>query len=219
MVIKLFPPGDWTLCCPDAYRDGGFKSSKEMRMTIRSLLRGAVISAVAFGGSIAFGDSYKIDPVHSSAVFRTTHLGIGAAWGRFNDPSGTFTYSGDDLSFDVTLDMTKIDTANAKRDEHLRGPDFFNVKQFPTATFKSTGSKKVSDTAFEVSGDLTIRGITRPITLTLHKVGEGTDPWGGVRAGFEGEFTINRLDFGVSYMPDGLGHDVKLFVAFEGIRQ
>jgi polyisoprenoid-binding protein YceI len=163
--------------------------------------------------------TYKIDNTHSTAVFRLTHLNVGAAWGRVNDPQGTFSVTDSGLNVDVALDVSKVDTDNAKRDDHLRGPDFFNAKQFPQMTFKSTSSKKLSDSAFEVTGDLTIKGTTKPITVTMNKIGEGKDPWGNYRFGVETEFTINRLDYGVSYMPEGLGKDVKIFIALEGVRQ
>lgn len=162
--------------------------------------------------------TFEIDAVHSSIVFRVSHLGVGMQWGRFNDPAGTFTYDGENLSFDITLDVNKVDTANAKRDDHLRGPDFFNTREFPTATFKTTGSKKIADNQYEVTGDLTIRGVTKPVTVVFNKIGEG-ERRGNFLAGFEGELTINRLEYGVNYAPDGLGQDVKLIIAVEGIRR
>jgi len=163
--------------------------------------------------------TYKVDPVHSTAVFRTTHLGVGASWGRINDPQGTFTTSADGVTFDVQLDPAKVDTFNKKRDDHLRGADFFNVEQFPQWTFKSTGSRRVSDGKYEVTGTLTIKGVSKQVTVPMSFIGEGQDPWGKYRAGFEATFVINRMDYGISYMPDGLGKEVTVIVALEGTRQ
>jgi polyisoprenoid-binding protein YceI len=168
---------------------------------------------------LAAPTSFAIDAGHSQALFRVTHFGVGAFWGQINDPTGTVTVDGDNLSVDVTVEAAKIDTNNAKRDEHLRGADFFNAEQFPNLTFKSKSSKKISDSAYEVTGDLTIKGVTKSVTITMNKIGEGPDPFGGYRIGFETELTINRLDFGVDYNPKALGTDVKLIIALEAIRK
>ncbi len=163
--------------------------------------------------------TYSIDPVHSTVQFRIVHLGVSAHWGRIDDPAGSFTLSGSDLKLEVTLDTNKVDTDNAKRDEHVKGPDFFNVVEFPQATFKSKSSKVTGDT-YEVTGDLTIKGRTKEVTIPFKKIGEGDrGPQFGYRAGFEGELTINRMDYGVDGIPQGLGADVKLVVSIEGVRK
>jgi polyisoprenoid-binding protein YceI len=178
----------------------------------------ALTGLAVFAGSVLGADRYKIDASHSQAVFRITHLNVGAFWGRINDPAGALVVDGDNLSVDVTLTAAKIDTDNEKRDEHLRGADFFNAEQFPILTFKSTSSKKV-DGGFEVTGDLTVKGISKPLTLKLNKIGEGKDPWGGTRIGFEGEFILDRLAYGIDYNPNALGKDVRIIVALEGIKE
>jgi polyisoprenoid-binding protein YceI len=164
--------------------------------------------------------TFKVDNVHSTVLFRITHLGVGAQWGRFNDPSGTIVQTGDDVALNVSIDVTKVDTDNESRDGHIRGGDFFNVAQFPTATFVSKSSKKLDEKTWEVTGDFTLKGVTKSITVKLDKIGE-KEIGGqfGYRNGYETTFTINRLDYDISWKPELLGTDVKLIVALEGIRQ
>lgn len=178
-------------------------------------------SADAKLASAVAAQSFAIDTVHSQVVFRLTHLNVAAFWGRINDPTGSFTLDGDSVSFDIKLDMNKIDTAHKGRDDHLRRADFFNSVEFPSATFKSTGSTKTGANTWDITGDLTIRGITKPITAKVTKIGEADvgERMGGYKAGIEAEFTINRMDFGVSYGPNALGQDVRIIVALEGARQ
>jgi len=164
--------------------------------------------------------NFKIDPAHAFVMFKVGHLGVGTAWGMIKDPKGTLTLAPDALTINLELDIAKMDSANAKRDEHLQGPDFFNAAQFPKATFKSTSSKPLENGNFEVTGDFTIRDVTKSVTVTLNKVGEkDLGQRFGYRAGFDTQFNINRFDYGVSYMPDGLGKDVTIFVSIEAIRE
>ena len=122
-------------------------------------------------------------------------------------------------SFTIDVKTANVDTGNEGRNRHLRSADFFNADQFPVCTFKST-SVKPSGEAFELTGDLTINGQTKPIKTKLEKTGEGKNPRGGnAIIGFETVFTVKRSDFGVTYMPDGVGDEVKLFVSLEAARQ
>ena len=181
------------------------------------MLRSAPIALAS--ANVAQASVFQLDPVHSHVAFNVGHMGVGTSWGVIKDPTGSFTLSPDSIVLTIELDINKIDSANAKRDEHLRGPDFFNAAQFPKATFKSTSSKTLAEGSFEVTGDFTIRDVTKPITLTLKKVGEkDLGERFGYRAGFDTQFTINRLDYGVSYMPEGLGKDVTIMVSIEGKR-
>src|SRR5687768_12906004 len=164
--------------------------------------------------------NFKVDPVHSAILFKVQHLGVSNAWGRFNDPTGTIVWDDNDPSksrVEVTVKTAKVDTANKKRHDHLRSPDFFNAAQFPTLTFKSKSVTKKTEGEYEVAGDLTVHGVTKPITVTVKKVGEA-DTQMGHRAGWETSFTIKRSDFGMNFMPGGIGDDVTLNVAIEGIR-
>ncbi|MEM1022202.1 MAG: YceI family protein [Myxococcota bacterium] len=160
--------------------------------------------------------TYEIDSAHTFVLFEVKHLGIGKSYGMFRKATGK--YDPDEGMLDVTIDAGSLYTANKKRDEHLRGPDFFNTKQFPQITFKSKKVIKKGED-IQITGDLTIKGKTKSIEFMMKKVGEGKDPWGNFRTGYEGTMTIQRMDFGVDYMPDGLSNDVQLTLAVEGIRK
>jgi polyisoprenoid-binding protein YceI len=162
--------------------------------------------------------TYTIDPVHSAILWKVQHKGAGFTWGRFNDFSGTVTATGRDpesLVVDITVKANSVDSANAKRDEHLRGPDFFNATEFPTITFKSKSAKKLADDKVELTGDLTIRGVTKEIKAIAVFTGTGTDR-GAKLAGAEATFTINRSDFGITYGKGALGEEVTIIAALEG---
>ena len=163
-------------------------------------------------------DSYTIDGAHSFVMFQINHLGIGEAYGRFNEISGK--YKVDDgapssLSFEINAES--VDSADEGRDKHLKSPDFFNTKQFPVIKFTSKEIKKHGD-HFEVSGELMMLGVTKPLSFKVKHVGEGKDPWGNFRTGWHSEFTVKRSDFGMSYMLEGLGDEVSLVVSIEGIK-
>lgn len=162
--------------------------------------------------------TYKVDPVHSYAMFRITHLGVGANYGTIVGPTGTFEQAEDGIKVEVALDVEKLNTFNEARDKHLKGPDFFNAKQFPQMTFKSTESKKTED-GYSLSGDLTIKGTTKPITVDLKKIGEGKGMQGESRIGYETMFTINRLEYGINWNPGAVGNDVTIVVAFEAVKE
>ncbi len=166
--------------------------------------------------------SYEIDGVHSQAIFRILHLGVSYQYGRFNKISGALTIDGADptknsVSIEVAADS--VFTANKKRDTHLKSPDFFDAKQFPTIIFKSTKVEAAGGDKYNVSGDLSMHGVTKPITIALDYVGFGKDPWGGFRVGFEGKASIKRSDFGITFMPEGLGDEVELTLAIEAIKK
>jgi polyisoprenoid-binding protein YceI len=184
----------------------------------------AVVASLVVVASAALAPAqtrFKVDPVHSFVVFKVGHLGVSNAWGRFSDPQGAIVWDENDPSkgkIEVTLQADKIDTGNPKRDQHLKSPDFFNAKQFPTLTFKSNAITKKTEGEYEVSGDFTVHGVTRPMTVTVKKVGEA-DTQMGHRAGWETSFTVKRSDFGMNFMPGGIGDEVMLHVAIEGVRE
>ena len=172
--------------------------------------------------STAQAAPYKVDEAHSMAIFRASHLGISHTYGRFNELSGSFEWDAsrpEAASLSVTIQASSIDTNHEKRDQHLRNPDFFNAAQFPVITFVSSSFTPRQDGIYTVTGTLTLHGVSKEITVDLHTVGEGTDPWGGYRAGFHTTFTINRVDYGMDYMTDGVPSDVGLIISLEGIRQ
>jgi polyisoprenoid-binding protein YceI len=167
-------------------------------------------------------ESYKVDPVHSYIVFRIKHLGVGYSFGRFNDTAGSFVFndsSPSSSSIELQVKSSTIDTFVEKRDEHLKSPDFFNAAQYPLISFKSKSVKKLDNENYEVTGDLTLLGTTRPITVKALHTGSGKDPWGKFRRGFETVFTIKRSEFGMDFMLSGLSDEVELTVSIEGIRE
>lgn len=166
--------------------------------------------------------SYKIDPVHSAVLVKVGHMGTSNSWGRFNDISGSYTFDPVDLSksmIAVEVKAGSVDTANAKRDEHLRGPDFFNAKQFPLITFKSKSFRKVDEKNYEVEGYFTVRGTTKPVTAKVSYIGMGKDMGGKVITGWDANFMIKRGDFGISYGPGALSEDVAVMISLEGTKQ
>lgn len=165
--------------------------------------------------------AYQIDPSHSWVLFKVGHLGIGTAWGSFADFSGSFEFDAEQLgssSVALELNAASVTTNNKKRDDHLRGPDFFNAKEYPTVSFRSTAVAGKAD-GFQVEGVLELLGKEQPVSAELRLVGEGKDPWGNYRAGFEGSFVIDRTAFGMDYMTEGIGTEVTVTLAFEGTRR
>ena len=167
--------------------------------------------------------TYRIDPIHSFIIFRVKHLNTGFAYGRFNTFSGTFVVderNPANSSIELEIEANSVDTGNSQRDDHLRNPDFFNARQFPKITFKSTRVRKLNDTTVEVQGDLTMRGVTRPITARVTFTGKGRNQRGQEIIGFETTFTIRRSQFNINYgLNGGLDDEVRVTFAVEGIRQ
>src|SRR3954447_21767447 len=175
--------------------------------TLREGVSGVVVALafVAILSPSANADAYKVDPVHSFALFSIHHFNAGNVWGRFNEPAGSFTLDPDPAkaAFNVELKVANLDTANARRDTDLKGPDWFNARQFPTITFKSTAVKKgegAQGNRLEVTGDLTIRGVTKSVVVPVEVTGTAADPFGKTRAGIEATVTIKRADFGMKAM-------------------
>ena len=152
--------------------------------------------------------TWDIDPVHSDVSFTVRHMMVSKVRGRFRTFSGEIV-TGEDVtasSVTATIDATSIDTGEEKRDEHIRSADFFEVENHPQWTFRSTGVRADGED-LALDGELTIKGVTRPVTLELEVNGFGPDAYGGTRAGFSASTTIDRNDFGVDIkMPlDGGG--------------
>ena len=145
---------------------------------------------------------YSLDPSHSRIGFVARHAMVTKVRGAFNEFSGTAHLDGDAperSSVQVTIQAASIDTRNADRDGHLRSNDFLQMDEYPEITFRSTGITRTDEDAFDVTGDLTIKGTTQPITIPISYEGTAQDPFGNVRVGFEGSTTINRKDFGVTW--------------------
>lgn len=165
---------------------------------------------------------YKIDPAHSFIEFKTIHLGYSWLSGRFNKIDGTMNYDpaagAAGQKIELTIDTASLDTNHAERDKHLRSADFFDVEKHPTATFTSTGFEG-DENGGTLSGDLTLLGVTKPISFEIKKMGEGKDPWGGYRAGFEGSYTLARKDFGMGYNLGPAAENVEIDLMIEAIKQ
>ncbi len=163
--------------------------------------------------------TYRIDSVHSSALFRIKHLNTTYFYGRFTDISGTVVYDEANpagSSVEVTIKADSVSTGNGKRDEHLKSPDFFNAGEFPVLSFKSKGVKKGSAKGeLEVTGDLAIHGVTKTLTVKVVHTGTGQG-FDAELAGFESVFTIKRTDFDMKNMVDMLGDEVQVTISVEG---
>lgn len=172
--------------------------------------------------------TYKIDTDHSDIMFKVKHLMISTVTGSFKRFDGVLEVNEKDLS-DAEVwfeaDVDSVDTKNEGRDGHLKSDDFFNAEQFPKLTFKSTEVEKISDNEYNLTGDLTIRDITKPVELKAEYNGSTKDPWGQERMGFEIAGKINRKDFGLKWSAvteaGGLvvADDVKLALNVEMIKQ
>lgn len=164
----------------------------------------------------ARAQNYKLDSAHSFVVFEIRHGDLTNAWGMATAPTGTVVLDADvaKVKFEVSVKADSILTGNAQRDNHLRGPDFFDARQFPSISFKSTTVKKSGDD-YEVTGDFSLHGVTKPVTVTIKKTGERQ---GGAAVGVGTKFTIKRSEFGMGGMLNMLGDEVTIHVNLEATR-
>lgn len=193
-----------------------------MKKTIAALTLGSL----GLASVPALAADYVIDTegAHASIHFKIQHLGYSWLLGRFNDFEGTFSYDAEDVAAStvkVTIDPASVDSNHAERDKHLRDSDFLHVEKYPEASFESTGITNIEDDGkeFDIVGDLTLHGVTKEITIDVEKVGEGKDPWGGYRMGFEGTTEIRLKDFGIDYDLGPASEVVTLELHVEGVRQ
>jgi len=170
-------------------------------------------------------ETYELDTEkqHSFIQFRVQHLGFSWLYGRFNDFEGEFTADpddADDASVEVTIDTASVDTGHAERDKHLRSDEFLHVEKYPEAKFVSTSADLDEEGNGTITGDLTLHGTTREVTLDVEAVGKGEDPWGGYRRGFLGETTIDMRAFGIDEQGQlgPAGRKVELTLSVEGVR-
>lgn len=174
--------------------------------------------------SFAAAEKYLIDNknAHASILFFIKHLNYSYLTGRFDNFSGDFSYDPSDLKssqVNVTVETFSINTNFADRDAHLRSADFLNVARYPLASFVSKSVLVKDKDSFDLLGDLTLNGITKPFTITAKKVGEGQDPWGGYRAGFEGKAEFKLADFNINFDLGPGAETLSLIINIEGIRQ
>lgn len=143
--------------------------------------------------------NYVIDPTHTRIGFVARHAVITKVRGSFNNFEGKGSVADGNVSLEVVIQADSVDTRQADRDAHLKSEDFFNTGAFPTLKFVSTSVKQKGDDEFEVAGELTIKDVTKPITIDFEYTGAATDPFGNKRVGLEGEAEINRSDFGLTW--------------------
>jgi len=190
-----------------------------LKKTFAALALGTAL----FSAGQAMAADYKIDKEgqHAFIEFRIKHLGYSWLYGRFDDFDGAFTFDEKNPSADkvkVTINTNSVNSNHAERDKHLRSPDFLNVAKNPTATFESTAVKTDGKNA-EITGNLTLNGVTKPVTIKAELIGQGDDPWGGYRAGFLGTTTLKLKDFNIQRDLGPASQEVELTLSVEGVRQ
>jgi polyisoprenoid-binding protein YceI len=168
-------------------------------MNLKALFAAAALAAP----SLAMAAEYDIDPAHSAASFAVRHLMVSNVRGEFGKVTGSLNLDEKDVSKSTvvaTIDASTLNTREAKRDEHLKSPDFFDVAQYPTLSFKSTKVEKAGKGNLKVTGDLTLHGVTKPVVLAVEgPSAEAKDPWGNTKRGFTATTKLNRKDFGLTW--------------------
>jgi polyisoprenoid-binding protein YceI len=183
-----------------------------------SLTMVGVVHADDFNGTYAFDKEGD----HQFITFKISHLGFSWMYGRFNDFDGQFVYNAEhpeESSVNVTINTSSVDTNHAERDKHLRSKDIFYTSEYPEASFKSKRVVVDDDGEANIIGDLTLRGVTKEITLDAEMIGHGADPWGGYRMGFEAETTLRLADYGIPMNLGKASETVEITISVEGIRQ
>jgi polyisoprenoid-binding protein YceI len=190
-----------------------------MKLSTR-VLAAATLAATAFSAASA-ADTYTIDPVHSSIGFKIRHF-VSKVPGKFTKASGTIAFDKDNVaasSADVTIDTTSLNTDNQRRDDHVRSADFLDAAKFPSIKFKSTAWKKTGADTYDVTGDLTIKDVTKPVTLKVTSLGFGPGMAPGqTLSGWEATTTINKKEFNVkdpAMLDAALGDDVEIMINVE----
>ncbi|NNF44974.1 MAG: YceI family protein [Phycisphaerales bacterium] len=166
---------------------------------------------------------FTIDAVHSNLIYRLRHFGVSNFWGRVNGPTGTFLIDDANLggsSISIVAEIKNMDAGNDGRDRFLQSPDFFNVREFPTAEFQSSSITKKGEGLYEATGTFTMHGVTKPLTVTIEDYTTAQTTRFGFRGGFECTFTVNRSEYGMSlFVEEGtLGDAVTITAAIEGVR-
>jgi polyisoprenoid-binding protein YceI len=187
------------------------------------------LAALALGGALlgvgqAMAADYVIDKQgqHAFVLFKISHIGFGWLYGSFRDFDGKLSFdekSPEASKVSVTINTESVDSNHAERDKHLRSPDFLDVAKYPTATFESTSVKSTGKGSADVTGNLTLHGVTRPVVIHAKMLGEGKDPWGGYRVGFEGSTTLKLKDFDIQRDLGPASQEVEMIISFDAVRQ
>ena len=191
-------------------------------MLKKSLLALALGSSVLAGNALAA--DYAIDKKgqHAFINFKISHLGYSWLYGTFKDFDGKFSFDAakpEASKVSVEINTASVDSNHAERDKHLRSGDFLNVDKHPKASFVSTAVKSTGEGQADITGDLTLNGVTKPVTIAATFIGEGKDPWGGYRAGFEGSTSLKLTDFDIKTNLGPASETVELILSVEGVRQ
>ena len=185
------------------------------------------LAALAIGSALLSANVMAADYVvdkegqHAFVDFKISHLGYSYITGTFKDIDGKFSFDAakpEDSKIEFNVNTASVFTNHAERDKHIASADFLNASKFAKATFVSTSVKSTGANTADVTGDLTILGVTKPVVVKATFLGEGKDPWGGYRAGFEGTTTIKRSDFGKQKDLGPKSDAVELYVSFEGVK-
>lgn len=186
------------------------------------------LAALAIGSALltagqAMAADYVVDKEgqHAFVDFKISHLGYSFIYGSFKDWDGTFSFDAKNpeaSKINVVLKTASVDTNHAERDKHIRTPDFLDAAKFPEAKFVSTSVKSTGPDTADVTGDLTLHGVTKPVVVATRFLGEGKDPWGGYRAGFEGTTTIKLKDFAIQKDLGPKTQELALVISFEGVQ-
>lgn len=184
-----------------------------------ALIGGSLLAPIA-----ASAADYVIDRegAHASITFKVSHLGYSYVVGRFNDFSGDFSYDAKNpaaAKVNVKVNTLSVDSNHAERDKHIRSADFLNAAKFAEATFVSTSVEDKGNGDMVIKGNFTLNGVTKPLAIQAHAVGEGQDPWGGYRAGFTGTTTFAMKDYGIKMDLGPASANVELDLVVEGVRK
>lgn len=190
---------------------------------LKNALAALVLGSALIGGQAMAAD-YAIDKQgqHAFVNFKISHLGYSWLYGTFKDFDGKFSFDAanpEASKVSVTLKTASVDTNHAERDKHIRSADFLNASKHATATFESTSVKSTGEGTADVTGNLTLNGVTKSVVIAAKFIGEGKDPWGGYRAGFEGTTTLTLKDFDISMDLGPASQTVELIISVEGVRQ
>ncbi len=188
------------------------------------LFSSIALSVAILVPSLLQAADYVIDTekAHAFIQFRIKHLGYSWLLGRFNDFDGTFSYDETNPAASkvaVTIRTASIDSNHAERDKHLRDKEFLEVDKYPEATFVSTGYTENDDKTAVLTGNLTLHGVSREVSIDVKPVGHGPDPWGGKRRGFEGATRLKLTDYNINFDLGPAAREVELFLSIEGIEQ
>ncbi|BDA59715.1 YceI family protein [Shewanella xiamenensis] len=189
------------------------------KQLLAALIGGSLLAPIA-----ASAADYVIDRegAHASITFKVSHLGYSYVVGRFNDFSGDFSYDAKNpaaAKVNVKVNTLSVDSNHAERDKHIRSADFLNAAKFAEATFVSTSVEDKGNGDMVIKGNFTLNGVTKPLAIQAHAVGEGQDPWGGYRAGFTGTTTFAMKDYGIKMDLGPASANVELDLVVEGVRK